>query len=220
MSAIEPWFTSPEPIECIIFDMDGTLVNSERLNFRALMDLVPAINTPSDDLMERHGGRKLTDTFKAVETEYGLDLPANFETIFRARVGELINTELVVFEGVYEALREVDVPFCIATNAPRKKVDHILAKTGLDEFFRGRIFSAYEVGAWKPEPELFLAACATMGFEPAQCLVVEDSQAGIDAGLAAGMNILHHCAQGRVPLHENRFGYYRDFISVLQLERK
>jgi beta-phosphoglucomutase-like phosphatase (HAD superfamily) len=77
----------------------------------------------------------------------------------------------------------------VASNGPREKTELSLSVTGLLPLVGDRIFSSYEVGWWKPHPGLFLHAAAAMGVDPASCGVVEDSVAGIDAGVAAGMQV-------------------------------
>jgi HAD superfamily hydrolase (TIGR01509 family) len=86
-------------------------------------------------------------------------------------------------------LQRLEVPYCVATNGPRVKTELTLSITGLLPLLQDRIFSAYEVGAFKPDPTLFLHAARVMDVEPARCLVVEDSAAGVRAGLAAGMHV-------------------------------
>lgn len=63
--------------------------------------------------------------------------------------------------------------------------------TGLARYFDGRVFSSYEIGSWKPEPGLFLHAAEALGFLPEHCVVVEDSEAGVQAALAARMRVLY-----------------------------
>jgi len=70
------------------------------------------------------------------------------------------------------------------------KLTHALGLTSLLGHFEGRIFSAYEVGSWKPDPGLFLHAAQTLGAHPSRCIVVEDSLSGIYAAKAAGMRVL------------------------------
>jgi HAD superfamily hydrolase (TIGR01509 family) len=81
------------------------------------------------------------------------------------------------------------VPFCVASNGPRSKTELTLEITGLLPLFAGRVYSAYEVGAWKPDPGLFLHAANAMGAAPQRCAVVEDSEPGVLAGLAADMQV-------------------------------
>jgi beta-phosphoglucomutase-like phosphatase (HAD superfamily) len=83
----------------------------------------------------------------------------------------------------------------VASNGPRHKIELVLGLTGLLPWFEQRIFSAYDIGAWKPAPDLFLHAARQMGLAPADCAVVEDSASGIAAGLAAGMRVFALGAQ-------------------------
>ena len=81
-------------------------------------------------------------------------------------------------------------PFVLLPAGPwKRKIELSLSLTGLSPFFKGRIFSSYEVGSWKPDPGLFLHAARVMGVAPADCAVLEDSLLGIRAGLAAGMTV-------------------------------
>ena len=82
-------------------------------------------------------------------------------------------------------------PFCVASNAPHEKIAINLTVTGLDQFFTAdRTFSAYDINVWKPQPDLFLYAAKQLNVDPASCVVIEDSLAGIEAGLAAGMQVI------------------------------
>jgi beta-phosphoglucomutase-like phosphatase (HAD superfamily) len=71
------------------------------------------------------------------------------------------------------------------------KIRQALNVSGLAAYFGDAIFSAYDVGSWKPDPGLFLHSAGKMGFPPHQCVVVEDSAVGIQAAVAAGMRPLH-----------------------------
>lgn len=73
-----------------------------------------------------------------------------------------------------------------------QKIRHALAVTGLAAHFGDRLFSSYDVGSWKPEPGLFLHAAERMGFAPERCVVVEDSDVGLQAATAAGMHAVHY----------------------------
>jgi beta-phosphoglucomutase-like phosphatase (HAD superfamily) len=78
-----------------------------------------------------------------------------------------------------------------ATNGPRMKVTQTLGLSGLLPYFEDRIYCAYEVGSFKPDPGLFLHAATQLQVTPGQCAVVEDSLPGVLAGLAAGMRVLY-----------------------------
>jgi beta-phosphoglucomutase-like phosphatase (HAD superfamily) len=81
----------------------------------------------------------------------------------------------------------IKLPTCVASSGSHDKMRHTLGRTGLYQRFEGRIFSAAEVAHGKPAPDLFLHAARQMGVEPARCVVVEDSQYGVQAARAAGM---------------------------------
>ena len=97
-------------------------------------------------------------------------------------------------EGIHAALAAITVPVCVASNGQLRKMRHTLGLTKLLGHFEGRLFSAYEVGVWKPDPGLFLHAARTLGADPSRCVVVEDSLAGIRAAHAAGMRVLGYTA--------------------------
>jgi HAD superfamily hydrolase (TIGR01509 family) len=91
--------------------------------------------------------------------------------------------------GARELLQALRLPYCVATNGPREKAELTLGLTGLLPFFEQRLFCAYEVGSFKPEPGLFLHAAQALGVRPSHCAVVEDSLPGVCAGVAAGMQV-------------------------------
>ena len=173
---------------CIIFDLDGTLVDSERLCNQAFLDLIPDLNCTLDELVQRYRGVKLALIFQGIEQSIGHPLPADFETPYRARVAELVDSELQTIPGVHQMLDTLKYPKCIASSGPLKKIRKSLSVSGLAPFFGENLFSSYEVQSWKPEPGLFLHAAQAMGFPPSACVVVEDSPPGIQAAQAAGMH--------------------------------
>ncbi|GHB27952.1 6-phosphogluconate phosphatase [Pseudovibrio japonicus] len=178
---------------CLIFDLDGTLVDSEPLCSQAFLDLLPEIELPLVDLMRRFRGRKLSCILDDLEGIIGRRLPVGFEADYRAQVEHLFNTELVAFPEVSEALCEISLPMCIASSGPRAKIESALEKTDLKRFFGPRIFSSYDVGIWKPDPGLFLHAAREMRVSPERCTVIEDSEVGVRAAKSAGMNVLKFC---------------------------
>lgn len=182
----------------ILFDCDGTLVDSETLTAEVYCEMLAGLGHAPDPAAILRGarGRQLAVFLAALEAEFG-PLPADFVPSFRARLAEVLGARLREIEGADALLATIRQPVCVASNALRSKIELCLATTGLARHFGDRIFSAYEVGAFKPAPGLFLHAAQAMGVAPARCLVVEDSEPGVAAGLAAGMRVVALAQEGR-----------------------
>jgi HAD superfamily hydrolase (TIGR01509 family) len=178
------------PIRAIIFDCDGTLVDSETLSNRALVEYVAEFGLviSLEESMARFVGCKLADCVADLESQLGRALPEHFIPELRRRMTRIFEAELKPIPGAHELLSRLEHPFAIASSGPRAKIELSLERTGLRAFFPdARIFSAYESGCWKPDPTIFLRAASSLSVEPAECLVVEDSAPGIRGGVAAGM---------------------------------
>lgn len=158
---------------------------------QAYLDVIPDLDIHLEDLVERFRGWKFADTVQNLEKLLERSLPETFETTYRQRVDILFQTRLKLFDGVYETLDAIKIPMCIASSGPQAKIKHSLSITKITRHFTPHIFSAYDINAWKPEPDLFLHAARQMGFKPENCLVIEDSEVGLQAAYAAGMPFLH-----------------------------
>ncbi|BBB69734.1 6-phosphogluconate phosphatase [Undibacterium sp. YM2] len=174
---------------CLIFDCDGTLVDSEGLCNLGLQIELQRYGVEEDlaELTQRFRGGKLTDICKALSQQHGLHLGENFIHSYRRTVDKLFDESLQAFPDVIEVLQQLDFPMCIASAGPQQKIRRALSLTGLSKFFGEHIFSSYDISSWKPEPDLFLHAARKMGVAPADCIVIEDSEVGIQAAIAAGM---------------------------------
>lgn len=181
---------------CVIFDLDGTLVDSEILCNQAFLDLLPQLSDTVDSLIQRYRGKKLASILADLENRLCQSLPETFEHLYRQRVAELFSCELKPMPGVLEMLEVTNYPKCIASSGPPLKIRQALRVSGLAPYFGDNIFSSYEVGFWKPEPGLFQYAADAMGFMPSQCVVVEDSEVGIQAAAAARMKAFQYVPNG------------------------
>jgi len=177
-------------IKCIIFDCDGTLVDSEELFNRALSIKLGerGVKLSVKQLVDQFRGVQLTTVLETLQTQYNVELDDAFIANYRVLVNEFFKNELKACNGVEETLAQIEVPMCVATNGPLDKMKLALNTTHLEPHFNGRLFSAFEVDSWKPEPDLFLHAAQKMGYKPEQCMVVEDSIVGIEAAIAAQMS--------------------------------
>ena len=99
----------------------------------------------------------------------------------------MFETDLRPIPGIPELLASLDLPVAVVSNGPRAKIELALRVCAIEHFFGERVFSAYELGSWKPEPELYLWAARELGFEPAHCAVIEDGLIGVESGVRAGM---------------------------------
>ena len=181
----------PTPVELVVFDCDGVLVDSERLSVRVESQLLGELGwTISEhEVMERFVGRSDAHMLSVIESRLGRPVP-EFMTQYRERLFDAFDRELTAVPGVAEALDRIEsfaLATCVASSGTHDKMARTLGRTGLLERFDGRIYSATLVARGKPAPDLFLFAAASMGVDPAACVVVEDSRYGVEAARAAGM---------------------------------
>lgn len=178
--------------KAIIFDCDGTLVDSETLSAGVFAELLAehGVFLGRDALLRRFRGRQMAACLADAAAMLGQALPDDFEPGYRSRCAAVFAAELREIEGATALLESLLLPRCVASNGPLLKTRQSLALTRLDRFFGAHVYSAYEVGSWKPEPGLFLHAAAALGTAARDCLVVEDSEAGVAAARAAGMRVV------------------------------
>jgi len=181
-----------EPIELVIFDCDGVLVDSERIAVKVDVEVLAELGwvLTEAEVVERFVGRSDADVTLAVEAHLGHRLDEDWAVQFEPRYRQALEAELTVVDGIVAVLDAVDVSgvlSCLASNGTHAKIAHSLGLTGLQARFGDHVFSADDVERGKPAPDLFLHAAATMGVSPDRCAVVEDSRFGIEAARAAGM---------------------------------
>ncbi|MEP6931957.1 MAG: HAD family hydrolase, partial [Flavobacterium sp.] len=177
--------------KCIIFDCDGVLVDTEKTGNGILLSMAAehGFEMKIEDAYRNFNGRNLKDCFRYIEDSIGKKLPDDFENEYRLRSFEAFKTQVTPMEGVFEFLEKLEIPYCVASSGPVDKIRLNLETVGLLDKFEGRIFSSYEINSWKPDPELFLHAAKEMGFEVKECIVVEDSRAGVMAGRKGGFKV-------------------------------
>lgn len=193
--------SAPE-IKAVIFDNDGTLVDSETISLAVLIDCVAeqGLEISHEEAMERFAGNELSVVFREFEERLGRALPEDFLDSFRERQMGVLEERVQPVAGADELLSSMTVPFCVASNAPLNKVNLCLKSTGLIRHFdQSNIFSAYQLNVWKPEPDLFLMAAESLGVAAENCAVVEDSIFGLKAGLAAGMQVFGYDPHQKLP---------------------
>ncbi|GAB3679283.1 HAD family hydrolase [Actinocorallia lasiicapitis] len=188
------------PVELVVFDCDGVLVDSERIAVRVHSGVLSELGWPLSEaeVTERFVGRSTKSINELIEAQLGSVVTAEVERRFQRLHAEAVDAELTAVDGIVEALDAITLPTCVASSGSHAKMRHTLGRTGLYQRFEGRIFSASEVVHGKPAPDLFLHAATQMGVRPDRCVVVEDSRFGVQAARAAGMRALAY-AGGLTP---------------------
>ncbi|MEU7072456.1 HAD family hydrolase [Streptomyces narbonensis] len=181
--------------DLVIFDNDGVLVDSEPISNTLLAGYLTELGHPTsyEESVRDYMGSAMHRIHELVEERTGERLPVEFDETFHARVFAAFERELEAVRGAVEVLKglaEAGVPYCVASSGSHERIRVGHRKTGLDAWFRDEnIFSAEDVGRGKPEPDLFLYAAERMGVAPERCVVVEDSGLGVQAAVAAGMDV-------------------------------
>jgi HAD superfamily hydrolase (TIGR01509 family) len=175
----------------VIFDCDGTLVDSESLARVAWEQSLAPHGYEIDD--EEYAGLVGLPYLRVhgffAERIPALAAPDVFWSGYSGRLFELIDTELEVCEDALETLRGLGahgLTVTVASSSPRSRLDRTLARAGLTDAFAVTV-AGDEIARGKPAPDMFLQTAARLGLEPARCAVIEDSAPGVAAGLAAGM---------------------------------
>jgi HAD superfamily hydrolase (TIGR01509 family) len=175
----------------VIFDCDGTLVDSEPLAGRAWKATVaPFGYEVTDEDLAACMGIPYARTHAYLSQRAPLPEAAAFWPLLRDELFSLIDTELAPFPDAVQTaaeLRERGVRLAVASSSPRERLDRTLARAGLE--FPVTV-AGDEVEHGKPAPDMFLQAAAALDVAPERCVVVEDSAPGVAAGLAARMPTL------------------------------
>ena len=175
----------------IIFDCNGVLVDSEPIAAAVAAEEFTRAGIPlTPELVLRFFfGRRPADMIAMVEAAAKRKLPPSFAGRLTAAIVARLRVDLRAMPHAAYALTWLRGPKCVASSATLDRIRARRETTGLARVF-DRMFSAADVPNGKPAPDLFLHAAARMGVEPRDCIVVEDSPAGVSAANAAGMNAI------------------------------
>ena len=176
----------------IIFDCNGVLVDGEQIAAAVAADELTRICIPMTPamLMRDFLGFRPADMLAMIEAATERKLPDNFATRLAAATLARLRAELRPMPHAAHALTWLRGPKCVASCSTFDRICTSLEVTGLARFFNRRLFSATDVAHGKPAPDLFLHAAARMGAQPSDCIVIEDSPAGVGAAIAAGMTAI------------------------------
>ena len=194
MASIGPFSFPPNGFDAVIFDCDGTLVDSMPAHFDAWCDALAlhgAGGVFKEDVFFAMGGRPTMDIVVELNDEYNLKLDPS-AVAFAKREAFLKRLQLVTLidevAEFAEGLRG-KIPMAIATGGTRMVVEKTLKAVGISDWF-DEVVTADDVADGKPAPDIFLRAAKLLGVAPERCLVLEDAPAGILAAQRAGMQVI------------------------------
>jgi HAD superfamily hydrolase (TIGR01509 family) len=180
-------------IKAIVFDCDGTLVDSEILANEVMVEYLAELGhvMTVTEAVTLYTGVKMAVCVADLERRFGCAMPEGFTESFRERMSVAFDRRLKPVAGAEAILSSIALPFYIASSGPRKKIEHSLSVTGLIKYFEpAHIFSAYEIGYWKPDPAFYRSVVSNLRVLPHEAIVVEDSIPGIRAALGAGLKTI------------------------------
>lgn len=181
-------------INLVIFDCDGVLVDSEILSQRVLLGMLEKVGVVvSEDYFLTHFlGFNFEHVTAKILADFSITLTSEFRQNYRDALIAVFASELKPTNSLKDMLSQLNVNSCVATSGSPEKVKHSLHYTKIEQYFKERVFTSSEVDNGKPAPDLFLHAANKMGVAPENCLVIEDSNTGIRAALAANMPVIRY----------------------------
>jgi beta-phosphoglucomutase-like phosphatase (HAD superfamily) len=203
-------FKNISDYDLVIFDCDGTLVNSEYLNNKVSSDLLIEFGlseyTP-ERCIEEFSGTAWSNIKQTLEERHNLEIPRSLIDDYMVRVDNQMEELLTPIDGALDFSKACAnrMKVCVGSNGMRENVVRSLALQGFDDVFTAEmIFTKVQVKNPKPAPDLFLFAAERMSAKPERCLVIEDSPAGAQAGVAAGMDVLGFTGVSHDPLIQEK----------------
>lgn len=191
----------PKIPAAVVFDCDGTLVDSEEIHAKALQGALAEFGVPLtiDQIRAQSVGIANGDYLRRLAGERGMTFPADAEQRVEDIAEGLIEHEIKLIEGadvVVRALAARGIPLAVASNSRRRLVEQMLRAVGLAPLLGGRIAARDDVVNAKPAPDVYQHAAVLLNTRAEDCVAVEDSPVGVAAAHAAGMTVIGFRTQG------------------------
>lgn len=182
----------------VVFDCDGTLVDSERIHAKALQGALAELGLrfSPEEILSQSAGAANVDFLGRVAADRGLTLPADIDRVVDDNAFRLIADELRPMDGAGQVVRELasgGVRLAVASNSTRRLVRQMLSATGLGSAFGERIATSDDVAVPKPAPDVYRLAAKLLSARTEDGLAVEDSPIGVTAARQAGMPVVGFC---------------------------
>lgn len=199
-------------MKALIFDCDGVLVDSEPVYAKAFSATLAAfgLSLPAAMLQSSLQGKSMSDCYRWLAKHWQFTVTEAFEQELFAETDRLLPELLQPIDGILDVVKSAIVPKAVASNGVRRSVENNLASCHLAQYFGEHVYTASQVAKPKPAPDVYAFAASQLGVAASDCAVIEDSALGVQAALAAGMQVcwLTHgreaslnfvgCAQARV----------------------
>ncbi len=192
----------PHEAGLVIFDCDGVLIDSEWIACEVFAEVLckHGFSCTAEDIADWLLGMSSRSTMIILERQFGRVPGPEVMTAIRHRTQDAFSERLKAMPGIRELLSWLRPKRCVASSSDPERLRHSLGHVGLYDRLAPNIFSATMVANGKPAPDLFLYAAAEMETDPVDCVVIEDSVAGITAARAAGMTAIgftggEHCGE-------------------------
>lgn len=178
--------------DLIIYDCDGTLIDSEHIAGAVCAAALTRIGVPMTKEMfnARFTGIPAHETWAILSREIPTPLPDGFNATIDAEIHRRFEDELTAIDGVREAVIAIGGRRGVASSTRLEPLRKNLSATGLIDLFDPHVYSASQVARGKPAPDVFLFAASQIGADPEHVIVIEDSVAGVTAARRAGMAVI------------------------------
>lgn len=192
--------------ELVIFDCDGVLADSEVISAEVLIGELRAfgVNLEAEYVFRNFVGKSFPGVAANIRASFQVELPPVFEDRYRTALIDAYQTRLKPTAGVHDMLTRLNCQSCVATSSSPPRVRRTLDLLDLSEQFGGNVFTASQVKRGKPAPDLFLFAARQMSVSPENCLVIEDSTAGLNGAMAAKMTVWRYVGGSHFTTQSNK----------------
>ena len=212
--------------EAVLFDCDGVLADSEPITNGVLRDMLAErgwVLTVAQ-CMQQFVGKAVKDEAALIAQRTGEPVTEPWLEAFRNRRNTALLASVTAIANAHHAVRDVHARYggriACASGADRFKVELMLRKLSLLDYFEGRVFSGYETPRSKPFPDVYLAAAAALDVKPQRCAVVEDTVPGVTAGVAAGATVFAYLPVGTLHVDAaalRQAGAHHVFVDMAEL---
>ena len=180
-------------LQAVIFDMDGVIIESEPLHYKAYHKMFEDVNIEvSAEFYESLTGKSTLNVCKQICDAFNLsESPEALVALKRKHYDDIFENDKTfdLIEGVLDVIKnyhENGLTLVLGSSASMPSIERIFKRFDLNKYFKAKLSGA-ELKASKPHPEIFIKAAQATGFKPEECMVIEDSTNGIIAAKSAGI---------------------------------